>query len=632
MHARPTGWQSLVIIAMVLFTVATSVAVAVADAEPDRRSDARVERVPDIRDDGTATGSKRSRISTIRSTLNDVTAIPVPLTTGAVTVTYTVERSGDAEVMTTRVPDPADADALVDELKARPRVTAAEVDTVFAALGQTEDERSEPVGGDRRGEGERSEPVGGDQIGVDPERDRQWGLDLLNAETTFSRGNACGQTIAVIDSGVDGEHPDLQGVVEAGKNLVSRGIGATDRSGHGTEVAGVAAAVHGNSEGISGMAPGARVLPIGIEDAAGQMRASDLAQAIKYAIAHDATVINLSLGGPVRSPNVEYWLERANKAGIPVIASAGNAYANDNPTIWPAASPWTIAVAAVAPTGVWAPFSSTGQYVDLAAPGVAVLTTARGGTYVAGNGTSLSAPFVAATAAMLLAKDEALTPTRVRDLLVDTATDTGATGWDVRFGHGVVDPAAALRSVDGPPAPCFGDVSDLTLADQIERLGLAGITDGCARRRFCPARAVTRGQMATFLSRTISPSTTDADFFSDDEASPHEAGINRLAHANIAKGCAGTRFCPNRPVTRGQMAAFISRSLDLPSTGVDAFDDDARNAHEAAINALAAADITSGCDAGRPERFCPDATVTRAQMAAFLARAMNHGAATEADR
>ncbi|MBW3606376.1 MAG: S8 family serine peptidase [Actinobacteria bacterium] len=604
MHARRTGWQSLAIFALAVLSVVTGVAAAIADADPDRRRNADVVTVPELADDGTATGGGRPRVRDIRSTLYDVTAIPVPAADGAVTVAYTVERAGEAEIVTTRAADLAAADELVDELRSSPRVAAAEIDTVFAALG----------------EGERSEPVGGD-----PERDRQWGLDLLDAEKTFTRGNACGQTIAVIDSGVDGGHPDLQGVVRTGKNLVSRGIGATDRSGHGTEVAGVAAAAHGNGTGISGMAPGARVLPVGIEDAAGQMHASDLAQAIKYAIEHDATVINLSLGGPVRSPNVEYWLERAHEAGISVIASAGNAYPNDNPTIWPAASPWTIAVAAVAPTRVWAPFSSTGEYVDLAAPGVAVLTTARGGGYVAGNGTSLAAPFVSAAAAMLRAKDEALTPQRVRELLIDTATDVGPTGRDARFGHGIVDPAAALRTLDGPPAPCFVDIDDLTLANQIERLGLAGVTDGCARRRFCPARAVTRGQMATFLARAISQPATDADFFSDDDASPHEVGINRLAQANIARGCTGTRFCPHTPVTRGQMAALISRALDLPSAGVDAFADDGRNQHEAAINALAAADITSGCDAGRPDRFCPDDTVTRAQMAAFLARMMDHG-------
>lgn len=615
MHARRPAWQRLATIVTTLSCLLLTVVVASADSAPEPRRHAPVSRVPDVRG-ATARGGVRiadgqpdrvtGTIATVRSTRNDVTAIPVPVAATSVTVAYTVERGphGDAEIVTTRVPDAAAAEALVDELEERPRVAAAEVDTVFAALTDI--------------------PTGRRAVS-DPERGRQWGLDLLDAERVWSQANACGQTIAVVDSGVDGEHPDLRGIVLRGKNMVSRGVGAVDRSGHGTEVAGVAAAAHDNARGVSGMAPGARVLPVGIEDAAGQMHASDLAAAIRYAIDHDATVINLSLGGPVRSPNVDYWLERAHQAGIPVVASAGNAQRNDNPKIWPAASPTTIAVGAVAPTGVWAPFSSSGMYVDLAAPGVAVLTTGRDGAYVAGNGTSLAAPFVSATVAMLKAADDDLTPDDVRDLLIDNAADAGAPGRDARFGHGIVDPLAALRAVGAPALPCFSDVADLTLADEIERLGLAGITDGCAVRRFCPARAVTRGQMATFLSRVVPQPASDADFFDDDDGSPHHDGINRLAQADIANGCSTTRFCPNASVTRGQMAAFIARALDLPAAPVDAFSDDGRSLHEGAINALAAVDITGGCDAGRPQRFCPDASVTRAQMAAFLVRMMDHG-------
>jgi hypothetical protein len=129
--------------------------------------------------------------------------------------------------------------------------------------------------------------------------------------------------------------------------------------------------------------------------------------------------------------------------------------------------------------------------------------------------------------------------------------------------------------------------------------------------------------MATFLSRAVDQPPTDADFFSDDEASSHEAGINRLAQAGIARGCTTDEFCPNDPVTRAQMAAFLSRALDLPPVGIDAFSDDDGDIHEAAINALASAGITSGCDAGQPERFCPGDTVSRAQMAAFLSRALD---------
>jgi subtilisin family serine protease len=605
MHARFSGWQSFALAVALLSSLIGGVVVAQADAEPERGEHVRA--VPEVsgvseRASGRAVAGAEPAVDPVAPSGRTQPA------GGEVAVAYTVEEDGRAQIRVTRVEDHSQADDLVDQLSTRPEIAAAEVDVIFAALADPDADAAEDAG----------ETAAARRDG--PERERQWGLDLLEAERVWESAHACGQTIAVIDSGVHGEHPDLIGTVRSGKDMVHRGYAIRDISGHGTEVAGVASAANGNGRGISGLAPGSRVLPIAIEDAAGQMHASDLARGIKYAIEQGADVINLSLGGPVQSPNVEYWLREANEAGIPVVASAGNAYANNNPAIWPAASRHTIAVGAIAPTAVWAPFSSTGKYVDLAAPGVAILTTAADGGYVAANGTSLSAPFVSATVALMRARDPQLTPEQVRNVLVDTARDLGPDGWDPQFGHGAVDPVAALDAVGGTPRKCFTDIGELTLADQVERLAFAGVTDGCAPGRFCPAQHVTRGQMATFLSRAVNQPPTDADFFADDDSNAHQQGINRLAQANIARGCTAESFCPNDPVTRGQMAAFITRALDLPAVGVDAFSDDRGDVHEAAINALAAAGITSGCDAGQPERFCPRDTVNRAQMAAFLMR------------
>ena len=593
MHARLAGWQSVVMAAAVLSSLVAGVMVARADAEDAPESNAAIRRVPTV-------SSEPEQASGRAVDAADGASAAAPATRGradddgAVKVVYTLEDGGDAHIRVKQVDDRQRAVELVDELLTQPRVVAAEIDTVYAAFAA-------------------AGPDG-------PERERQWGLDMLRAERVWSQAHACGATIAVVDSGVDGDHADLAGTVAPGKSVVDRGLGIRDTSGHGTEVAGVAAAAHGNGRGISGLAAGVRVLPVAIEDEAGQMAASDLARGLRYAIAQDVDVINLSLGGPTKSPNVEYWLQRAVEAGIPVVASAGNAYPNDNPTIWPAASPHTIAVGAVAPTGVWAPFSSTGKYVDLVAPGVAVLTTAGDGDYVAANGTSLSAPFVSATLAMLRVRAPDLTPSELRQVLVSSAKDLGPRGWDSQFGHGMVDPVEALDVVGGERRKCFTDIGALTLADDIERIAFAGITDGCTPGRYCPAQPVTRGQMATFLSRAVDRPPTDADFFDDDEASAHEPGINGLAQAGIARGCTADNFCPNAPVTRAQMAAFLARALDLPSVGIDAFTDDDSDIHEAAINALAAVEVTSGCDAGQPERFCPGDTVSRAQMAAFLVR------------
>jgi hypothetical protein len=124
--------------------------------------------------------------------------------------------------------------------------------------------------------------------------------------------------------------------------------------------------------------------------------------------------------------------------------------------------------------------------------------------------------------------------------------------------------------------------------------------------------------MAAFLDRALHLPPTGTDFFSDDDSSVFEPSINRLAAAGITKGCGAGLFCPTQSLTRAEMASFLVRALDLPPTGTDFFDDDNSSVHEANINALAAAGLTSGCGNGH---YCPSANVTREQMAAFLHRA-----------
>jgi S-layer homology domain len=130
---------------------------------------------------------------------------------------------------------------------------------------------------------------------------------------------------------------------------------------------------------------------------------------------------------------------------------------------------------------------------------------------------------------------------------------------------------------------------------------------------------VTRQQMASFLARALDLPPATSDYFSDDTGSPHQADINRVAQAGITVGCSPTAYCPTLTVTRDQMASFLARALDLPAAASDYFSDDTGSPHEADINGLAQAGITNGCAAGR---YCPRDPVTREQMAAFLHRAL----------
>jgi glucose/arabinose dehydrogenase len=168
-------------------------------------------------------------------------------------------------------------------------------------------------------------------------------------------------------------------------------------------------------------------------------------------------------------------------------------------------------------------------------------------------------------------------------------------------------------------APPFSDITNSQFLDDIMWLYNKKITTGCGGGKFCPQDYVTRGQMASFLARAFHLPIASQDYFTDDDGTAHEANINRIAKAGITTGCAGTRFCPNRDVNRGEMATFLDRALDLPDTNTDFFTDDDGNAHEDAINRVAAAGITVGCAANR---YCPKGLVKRQQMAAFLHRAL----------
>jgi hypothetical protein len=165
----------------------------------------------------------------------------------------------------------------------------------------------------------------------------------------------------------------------------------------------------------------------------------------------------------------------------------------------------------------------------------------------------------------------------------------------------------------------FVDILDSPFRADIAWIAGEGITSGCGNQRYCPKSAVTREQMASFLARALDLPPTATDFFTDDEASSHEADINRLAAAGITSGCEAGKYCPSATVTREQMASFLARAFELPTTGTDFFTDDEASMHEANINRLAAAGITSGCTA---TTYCPKATVTREQLAAFLHRAL----------
>ena len=211
--------------------------------------------------------------------------------------------------------------------------------------------------------------------------------------------------------------------------------------------------------------------------------------------------------------------------------------------------------------------------------------------------------------------------------LVDVATssvDGGVfvTSVDVPSGD-----LAITKFVGDDSGRFIDDDSSVHEAD-IERLDELGITRGCnppINNLYCPLDDVTRGQMAAFLNRALALPSVTTDFFVDDNGSVFESDINAIAAVGITLGCnppTNDRYCPNDPVTRGQMAAFLSRGFSLPASSTDFFVDDNGSVFEADINAIAMAGITLGCNPPTNDRYCPTDNVTRAQMASFIVRAV----------
>lgn len=189
---------------------------------------------------------------------------------------------------------------------------------------------------------------------------------------------------------------------------------------------------------------------------------------------------------------------------------------------------------------------------------------------------------------------------------------------------------ASLPALAGdlPPGGTFLDDDGSVHEGNIEAIAGAGITHGCSQEgdRFCPGDPVTRGEMAAFLRRALNLPNGETAGFTDTEGSIFAQDIDALAAAGITKGCgdAGSGlFCPDDPVLRGAMAAFLSRALELPNSDADTFIDDDGSTFERDIEAIKAAGITVGCNPPENTRFCPSQAVTRAEMATFLARALD---------
>lgn len=307
-----------------------------------------------------------------------------------------------------------------------------------------------------------------DIVPGDPEFVHQWHLTKIRAPEAWNTSSGASTTvIAVLDTGVDGSHPDLTGKLSPGYNFISNNTNTTDDNGHGTHVAGIAAASTDNSLGIAGVGYRCSIMPVKVLDASGTGSYSTIAAGISYASRNGAKVLNLSLSGATPSLSLEAAVNAAIGRGCVVVAAAGNSGVTTE--AWPAACSGSIAVAASTPADARASFSNYGTWVDLAAPGTSLLSTFPLATVTLGtapsgyknmSGTSMATPVVAGVAGLLYSYlGNQATPANVRSILESTANPI-ARNFTV---HGRVDAAAALLEAVSPVGPRVGTPRNIAI-------------------------------------------------------------------------------------------------------------------------------------------------------------------------
>ena len=320
--------------------------------------------------------------------------------------------------------------AAVAGLERNPNVVSIQPDIVVTAM---------PKGGKKPPKG------GGDK--EQPAEVLEWNVDRIDADLSWSLSKGEGVGVAVVDTGIDKDHPDLAANIIGGVNFVAKGRRLNpdkwdDDSGHGTHVAGIIAAVD-NEIGVIGVAPDAGLYAVKVLDQSGNGWLSDVVAGIEWAVDNNADVINLSLGASSSWPLLNDACQAAADSGVLIVAAAGN---DGGDVLYPARYDSVIAVGATDSSDTVPWWSNRGPEVELAAPGVGVRSTWKGDSYNTISGTSMATPHVAGTCALMLGSPEPLPPNGIRVKLQETAEDLEPDGKDDASGYGLVDAEKAVTA------------------------------------------------------------------------------------------------------------------------------------------------------------------------------------------
>ncbi len=310
--------------------------------------------------------------------------------------------------------------------------------------------------------GERIDQAVSAATADDPMAHLQWHMDNVGRAEAQTMSTGAGAVVAVIDTGVSTRNDGPTGLA-MGYDFVDEDTDPSDEEGHGTHVAGTIAQATGNGKGVHGLAPDVELLAVRVLDDDGHGWTSDIIAGIDYATEYGADVINLSLGSYLRSSLQRQAVQRSTDAGVLVVAANGND--GVKALMYPAAFPEVVAVSALDLDDALTDYSNYGFGTELCAPGGDTSADLDDNGHVDGvlqetfsgsnwgyywyQGTSMATPHVVGAAALLMAQGQ--TAQEARETLAATAIDLGASGLDNRYGHGLIDPTAALSISSQPP-------------------------------------------------------------------------------------------------------------------------------------------------------------------------------------
>jgi len=325
---------------------------------------------------------------------------------------------GETGVHIVELPAGADEEAFLQAFQSRPEVEFAELDAIISPA---------------------------EVIPNDPwYAGWEWHLAKIQGPTAWSiNPGSADVMIAILDTGVDGSHEDLAAKMVPGWNIYDNNSDTRDVNGHGTSVAGTAAALSNNGVGIASVAWGCRLMPVRISDATGFATFSNMASGLIWAADHGARVANLSYRASSSSTVASAAQYFQSKGGIVTVAAGNEGVFDSSPD-----SPYLLTVSATDPNDLLYSWSNSGNSIDLSAPGSA-FTTVNGGGYTAVSGTSIAAPIVAGVAALVLSANPNLLGSEIQTLLKQSADDLGPIGWDTNYGSGRINAARALSLAAG---------------------------------------------------------------------------------------------------------------------------------------------------------------------------------------